>query len=660
MNSDNFIKSPELHQTNLVLIDCRIQQYKIFEESCNEQTFPLIYHPNNLSNLSNLSKNKFKRIGIVAHGSKDPTQFDQVQIINWLKSLFDSTISDPRIDFLGCGLLLEPAWNDYWVKLKESIPGLIVGASSDATGNIKSHGNWAMESTNESVSSIYWTTQIENYLSLLTNQDIVTINRIQYQIINSAYAEVCGYDQDLEPNQIIPPFITIDSQQYPVKTIGSSAFFLCTTLETIILPDQLINIGPEAFSHCGKLITIKLPSKITVIANNVFCKCFNLHTVHLPKDLINIESRAFYKCVKLQLISIPDNVTGVGSYCFGKCLELQQIVLPNSIESIGLNAFIDCYKLIKIIWRNNSMNNPLSILNFNILGGLNEQLTIYLNNIHSGTTKHMGYSVKKPNVLHVETSTIPLEIYKLYPVKTKQPNKKSDKLITLIKNYIEPYGPFINPIIHTPYTLGILSKLLSYRTLEWTPASSDSFNLQSDNNNYTLETNMDGFILIELSDATNNYTLELSHSFTYYSHIYSSLHIGKNGYIGFGNSSFNNLQLNDYDMYLFDIYRENPVILGGVICNNIFHDVINFTIYYKYLSNDILIIKWNITSDINQMQFQIKLWLDNSITPGKIEISYDRVIIYGMMIVGLLDGHKSHYDETTPSKYMIIPSRFFN
>ena len=128
-----------------------------------------------------------------------------------------------------------------------------------------------------------------------------------------------------------------------VTSIGYRAFYNCTSLTTIDLPN-VTSIGIGAFYECTSLTNIDLP-KATFIQNNAFENCTSLTTIDLP-NVTSIGNWAFDNCTSLTTIDLP-NVTSIGDDAFHYCESLTTIDLPN-VTSIDYGAFSNCTSLSSI------------------------------------------------------------------------------------------------------------------------------------------------------------------------------------------------------------------------------------------------------------------------------------------------------------------------
>ena len=170
----------------------------------------------------------------------------------------------------------------------------------------------------------------------------------------------------------IPSSVIYNGITYKVTGIGSSAFYYCTGLMSIEIPNSVTSIGTDAFYgtawynnqpdglvYVGKVAygykgnmpnntTIVLEEGTLGIAGDAFYKCSGLISITMPSSLISIGRSAFYGCSSLKSITIPNSVTSIGDDAFSKCTGLISIIIPSSVTSIGDYAFEGCTSLTSI------------------------------------------------------------------------------------------------------------------------------------------------------------------------------------------------------------------------------------------------------------------------------------------------------------------------
>ncbi len=133
-----------------------------------------------------------------------------------------------------------------------------------------------------------------------------------------------------------------------VESIGSSAFKGCPGLTMITIPDSVENIGSSAFSGCSGLTSVAIPDSVTSIGERAFEGCSSLASITIPDRVTSIGLYAFYNCTSLTSITIPDGVTNIGEGTFYLCRSLTNIKIPDSVRNIGYSAFYNCTSLTSV------------------------------------------------------------------------------------------------------------------------------------------------------------------------------------------------------------------------------------------------------------------------------------------------------------------------
>jgi len=146
----------------------------------------------------------------------------------------------------------------------------------------------------------------------------------------------------------------IDNLPDSLTKIGEHGFQFCKKLEKVILPKQIKTI--ESYAFCESSIDeIVLPENLEKIKENVFVNCWNLKNIYIPAKVSSIGIDVFFGCHSLEEISVSDKnaffvsqdgilynkeMTNLIQCPAGRQGELMH--LPDTLITIGIDAFLGC------------------------------------------------------------------------------------------------------------------------------------------------------------------------------------------------------------------------------------------------------------------------------------------------------------------------------
>ena len=183
----------------------------------------------------------------------------------------------------------------------------------------------------------------------------------------------------------IPETVTYMNRTRYVTSIGDNAFYRCSGLTSVTIPNSMTSIGGCAFLECYSLTSIEIPNSVTSIEEKAFGDCYGLTSVTIGNSVTSIEEMAFGGCYCLTSVHItdleawckiifssyysnplsyahhlymngseitnlviPNSVTSIGNLAFYGCSGLTSITIPNSVTSIGYCAFTNCTGLTSV------------------------------------------------------------------------------------------------------------------------------------------------------------------------------------------------------------------------------------------------------------------------------------------------------------------------
>ncbi|MBQ7353780.1 MAG: InlB B-repeat-containing protein, partial [Clostridia bacterium] len=181
-------------------------------------------------------------------------------------------------------------------------------------------------------------TNNSNNPSQYTKDDTITLENPTYP---NSYLDFVGWYTD---SAFENPITEIKNSNGDItlyaKWVTSSKAFVFTEVEggysitdlnyyidTVIIPETynglpVISIGSYAFYNCTSLTSVTIPNSVTSIGDHAFHWCTSLTSVTIPNSVTSIGDYAFHLCTSLTSVTIGNSVTTIGSYAISGCISL--------------------------------------------------------------------------------------------------------------------------------------------------------------------------------------------------------------------------------------------------------------------------------------------------------------------------------------------------
>jgi hypothetical protein len=204
---------------------------------------------------------------------------------------------------------------------------------------------WECTSANTDIHTYYGFPSHIRYVEVTSGE--LSSNAISY--IATSYESLTTLDISAVSNATLPTqafasWTALETLHLPVNltVIPYQMADGCSNLSTISIPNYVQEFGNEAFSGCVKLHSIDFADgqNLLSIGQYAFYNCSTLVSVTVPEGVQTLGAYAFYNNASLVKIKLPSTLSVIGNYAFGNCQQLMKMnVAAYAPPTVSSNTF---------------------------------------------------------------------------------------------------------------------------------------------------------------------------------------------------------------------------------------------------------------------------------------------------------------------------------
>ena len=246
--------------------------------------------------------------------------------------------------FVKCGKMTKFVWRGTPATLGNVYNHMFLGCNQLDTV-IAPARMWECTSANADIHSYYGFPSHIRYVEVTSGE--LSSNAISY--IASSYESLTTLDISAVSNATLPTqafasWTALETLHLPVNltVIPYQMVYGCTNLSTISIPNYVQEFGNEAFSGCVKLHSIDFADgqNLLSIGQYAFYNCSTLVSVTVPEGVQTLGAYAFYNNASLVKIKLPSTLNVIGNYAFGNCQQLMKMnVAAYAPPTVSSNTF---------------------------------------------------------------------------------------------------------------------------------------------------------------------------------------------------------------------------------------------------------------------------------------------------------------------------------